>query len=597
MYNYRAPVRDTRFVFLELFDFAEHYQSIPDYNEVTEDLFNSIIEEGAKFAENELAPINQTGDEEGAQWENGVVRTPAGFKKAWDTYTEAGWPSMEYTEAEGGQGLPESLKLIVSEYMGTANWSWNSYTGFASAGTKCLRIGASQELRDKVIPKYVSGEWLGTMCLTEPHCGTDLGMLRTKATPNDDGTYNITGTKIFITAGDHDFTENIIHLVLARLEGAPEGTKGISLFLVPKVNFDGPNEGVSNNVNCASIEKKMGIKGSATCVLNFDGSRGYLIGPENRGLPTMFPMMNTARVGTGLQGLCHAELGLQKSVAYAKDRLQMRSVKGPANPDGPADPIIVHPDVRRMLLTQKAIAEGGRMMTAHCTKLVDIYNAESTDEEARKAADLQLSFITPIEKAFLTELGFESANLGMQCYGGHGYIREWGLEQNVRDARIAMLYEGTTGIQALDLLGRKVLGTQGKAAQATAAEIMAFCKENADHPYAKTITSLLERFQKMTMAIGMKAMQDPDEVGAASVDFLMFSGYLLFAYYWAKAAVTAEAKLAAGTTDTDFYNSKVKTAEFFFSKMLPRVETYEASIANGGGSLMSMTEDEFLAHI
>ena len=597
MYDYRAPIRDTRFVYLELFDFAKHYQSIPEYREVTEELFNSIIEEGAKFAEKELAPLNQIGDEEGARWENGVVRTPAGFKTAWDTYKEAGWPSMEYREEEGGQGLPESLKFVVSEYMGTANWSWGSYTGFASAGTKCLRTGASQELRDKVIPKYVSGDWLGTMCLTEPHCGTDLSLLRTKATPNDDGTYSITGTKIFITAGDHDFTENIIHLVLARIEGAPDGVKGISLFLIPKVNFDGPNEGVANNVNCASIEKKMGIKGSATCVMNFDGARGYLIGPENRGLNTMFPMMNTARVGTGLQGLCHAELGLQKSVAYAKDRLQMRSVKGAAKPDAPADPIIVHPDVRRMLLTQKAIAEGGRMMTAHCTKLVDLYNAESTDEDTRKAVDLQLSFITPIVKAFLTELGFESANLGMQCYGGHGYIREWGLEQNVRDARIAMLYEGTTGIQALDLLGRKVLGTQGKAAEATAAEIVMFCKDNPEHPYAQTIMSLLGRFQKMTMEIGSKALQDPDEVGAASVDFLMFSGYLLFAYYWAKAAIMAEEKLAAGSTDTDFYQSKIKTAEFFFSKMLPRVETYEKSIFNGGESLMSMSEDEFLAHI
>ena len=595
MYEYKAPVRDTKFVCFELFDFDSHYQQTgqPDLNA---DLLGSILEEAAKFAESELAPLNATGDAEGCVLESHGVKTPSGFKQAWETYKDNGWPGLEFQESEGGQGLPESVRILINEYFGTANWAWNSLIGFGAAGSKSLRAHASPDLIEKVIPKYASGENLGTMCLTEPHCGTDLGLLRTKAVATGDGRYSITGTKIFITSGDHDLTDNIVHLVLARIEGAPAGTKGISLFVVPKLHLEGPHEGSSNGVSCGAVEHKMGIKGSSTCMLNFDDAVGYLVGEENRGLPAMFPMMNAARIGTGQQGMCHAELGLQKSVGYAKDRLQMRGANGPVLQNSPADPIIVHPDVRRMLLTQKAIAEGGRMMVAYCAKLVD-QAALHPEEAVRASANQQLAFLTPIVKAFLTELGFESANLGMQCFGGHGYIREWGVEQNVRDARIAMLYEGTTGIQALDLLGRKVLGSGGKLAAMTVDEIQAFLAAAPDHQHSKALGEQLARILTLTQTIGTAAATDANEVGAASVDYLMVWGYTLMAYFWARAARTAEQALANGASDQTFYGSKIKTANFYFEKILPRSLAHEAQATNGASVLMEVSEDEFLAHI
>ena len=410
MYEYKAPQRDTHFVYQDLFDFSSHYQSLAKYEEVTPELWSSIVAEGARFAENVVAPLNQSGDEQGCSWNEGAVTTPGGFREAYQQYQQAGWPSLDFEPEEGGQGLPESLKVVLGEYLGTANYAWSSLIGFGWAASKSLRAYASRELCEMYIPKYCTGEWLGTMCLTESHCGTDLGLMRTRAVPNADGSYSITGTKIFITSGDHDLTDNIVHLVLARLEGAPAGTAGISVFVVPKFLDDNGKPGERNGVQCGSIEHKMGIKGSATCVMNFDEARGYLVGEPNQGLRAMFLMMNAARVGTGMQGLGHAEMGLQKSAAYAQERLQMRSLGGPKNPDGPADAIIVHPDVRRMLLTQKAIAEGGRMLVAYCARLIDIYNAHENPEE-RKRADQQLSFLTPVVKAFLTELGFESASL------------------------------------------------------------------------------------------------------------------------------------------------------------------------------------------
>lgn len=594
MYDYKAPVRDTEFVCFEMFDFEKHYEALG--YDVNQEFFMAITKEAAKFCEEEVAPIWQQGDTEGVKWDDGEVTTPTGFKEAYKLFAESGWQSLDYKEDEGGQGLPESLRVIMNEYTSTANFAWSSYTAFAWAGTKSLRSYAGKAIQEKYIPKFASGEWLGSMALTEPHCGTDLGMMRTKAVPAEDGSYKITGTKIFITAGEHDMTENIVHLTLARIEGGPEGTAGISLFVVPKfLSDDEGNLTERNNARCGSVEHKMGIKASATCVMNFDEATGYIVGQPHKGLQAMFLMMNAARVGTGLQGMAHAELGLQKSVGYARDRLQMRSLTGDKNPDGPADPIIVHPDVRRMLLTQKAIAEGGRMLVTYCTKLIDVSNAH-TDEAARAEADSQLSFITPIVKAFLTELGFESANLGMQCFGGHGYIKEWGMEQNVRDARISMLYEGTTGIQALDLVGRKVLATQGKAAMPLLNEIGEFCAANAGDAKVDQVAALLPRIQKLTETVGTKASNNPEEIGAASVDYLMFMGYVIFAYMWAKAALIAQAKIDAGDS-SDFYQAKVNTANFYFDKLLPRVETLEVSIQAGADSLMTMTEEQFLSHI
>jgi len=417
-------------------------------------------------------------------------------------------------------------------------------------------------------------------------------MLRTKAEPNADGSYNISGTKIFISAGEHDMADNIVHIVLARLPDAPAGTKGISLFIVPKFNVAEDGTVADRNaVSCGSLEHKMGIHGNATCVMNFDGAKGFLIGEENRGLNCMFTFMNTARLGTALQGVAHAELGFQKSLDYARDRLQMRALSGPKNPEGPADPIIVHPDVRRMLLTQKAFAEGGRMMVSYCGKIVDVINGG--DDAAAKEADQQLAFLTPIAKAFLTEVGFESANLGMQCFGGHGFISEWGAEQNVRDCRISMLYEGTTGIQALDLLGRKVLGSQGEAMKPFTKEVHKFCQANEGQPMATALAAANKRWGELTMDIGMKAMNNAEEVGAASVDYLMFSGYVTLGYFWALAANKAQEAIDAGKGDLEFYQAKVQTAEFYFARILPRIETLATTMTSGADNLLAMDADHF----
>jgi alkylation response protein AidB-like acyl-CoA dehydrogenase len=447
MPEYIAPQRDIRFVMNELLHSGDLYQTLPGCEEATEDLLNTIVAEAAKFSEEVLAPLNRSGDEEGCHWDDGVVTTPKGFREAYQQYVENGWPSLAAPLESGGQGLPSLLGVILNELTGTANWSWGMYPGLSHGAVRTIEHHGSDEQKEAYLGKLTSGEWTGTMCLTEAQCGSDLGLLRTKAEPQADGSYAITGTKIFISAGEHDLAENIIHIVLARLPDAPEGSKGISLFIVPKfnVNSDG-GLGERNSVRCDSIEHKMGIKASATCVMNFDGARGYLIGPPNKGLACMFTFMNTARLGTAVQGLAHGELAYQGALTYARERLSMRSVSGPKNPDGPADPIIVHPDVRRMLLTQKALAEGSRAFLYYLAQLGD--TAECAEGERAKEAEDLMALLTPIAKAFITETGFESANLGLQVYGGHGFIREWGMEQIVRDARIAMLYEGTTGIQA-----------------------------------------------------------------------------------------------------------------------------------------------------
>ena len=597
MSDYKAPLRDLHFNLFELFDYEAHYQSLPGYGEVNAELVTTILNEFDKFCSNILSPLNAVGDQEGCTWSDGEVATPSGFKEAYRQYVEAGWPALANEPAYGGQGLPQSLSIMLGEMRGTANWSWGMYPGLSHGAVNTIELHGTDSQKQRFLTPLVEGTWTGTMCLTEAHCGTDLGLLRTKAEPTADGSYQITGTKIFISSGEHDLTENIVHIVLARLPDAPMGVKGISLFIIPKFNVnDDGSMGERNTVRCGSIEHKMGIHGNATCVMNFDGAKGYLLGEPNQGLQAMFTFMNTARIGTALQGIAHMELGYQKSLAYAKDRLQMRSVTGPKNSDGPADPIIVHPDVRRMLLTQKALSEGGRMMVAYTGKLVDVIE-RGADEAERKAAEDMLSFMTPIAKAFLTETGFESANLALQCFGGHGYIKEWGVEQNVRDARIGMLYEGTTGIQALDFIGRKVLGSGGALLQNFTREIHHFCKDNAEvaelKEFVEPLQSLNKKWGELTLHIGTKAMENADEAGAASVDYLMFSGYACLAYFWAKAAVKAQAALALETSESEFYQAKLITAQFYYQRILPRTSACEAAILSGADNVMSLGVDAF----
>jgi len=599
MTTYKAPLRDMQFVMQDLLNIEKHYQSLPDCEEVNQELIDAILGEASKFSENIVAPLNAVGDQEGCQMlDNGEVKTPAGFKEAYQQYVEAGWPSLDQPSRYGGQDLPMSIGTTIREMTGTANWSWAMYSGLSHGAMETIDEHGSEEQKALFMEPLVSGRWTGTMCLTEAHCGTDLGLLKSKAEQAMDGTYRITGSKIFISSGEHDLAENIVHIVLARMPDSPPGTKGISLFIVPKFlpNEDG-SIGERNNVSCGVLEQKMGIHGNSTCLLNFDGATGYLIGEENRGLHYMFTFMNFARLGTGLQGLAHSELAFQNSLAYTRDRLQMRSLSGPKNPSGPADPIIVHPDVRRMLLTQKAFAEGGRALIYFASTQGDILT-KSDDPEARELANHVLGFLTPIIKAFLTETGFESANLGMQCFGGHGYIHEWGVEQNVRDARIAMLYEGTTGIQALDLLGRKVLGTRGKALAPVTSFILDFCKRSRNRkelrPYLKTLVRLTKLWKALTRKIGFAAMRNRDAVGAASVDYIMFSGYILLGVAWAASARAAYRRLEEGTSEEAFYRAKIQTAEFYFAKILPRTTSLLETMMTGPDSLMKMDEDQFM---
>lgn len=597
MPNYTAPLQDMRFALRNVLEYDSHFASLPSAEDATPDVVDAILEEGARFAQEVLSPLNAVGDLQGCKWQGGEVSTPEGFKDAYLQFVEGGWPSIAHPEEFGGQGLPESLGTIVNEMIGTANWAWSMYPGLSHGAMNTIDAHGTDEQKQQYLMRLVSGEWTGTMCLTESHCGTDLGLLKTRAEPKEDGSYAITGQKIFISAGEHDLAENIVHIVLARLPDAPAGTRGISLFIVPKFlpKVDG-DVGVRNSVSCGSIEHKMGIHGNATCVLNFDSAEGFLIGPPNRGLNCMFTFMNTARIGTAMQGLAHAELAFQGSLAYAKDRLQMRSLSGPAEPDKPADPIIVHPDVRRMLLTQKAFAEGNRMFLYHCAKLVDISLQGGSDAE-KAVAEQELALLTPIAKAFMTETGFEAANLGVQVFGGHGYIREWGMEQNVRDARISTLYEGTTGVQAIDLLGRKVLGSQGQILRVFTRQIHEFCETNADDPrmarFVRPLAKLNREWGELTTRIGMAAQQCREEAGAASVDYLMYSGYIVLAWFWARAALAAHQQLDADEGDSTFSSAKLFTARFYFERLLPRTQTLATTMNSGADNLMELDASHF----
>ena len=602
MPNYKVPMKDVLFLFNDVFDMQTLYEQVEGGDQATPDMIEAIFAEGAKFSENELAPLYQSGDE-GCVWDDGVVTTPAGFKEAYKTYIEAGWTSLTGTEDAGGQHLPSSVGLAVTEMITTANWAWAMYPGLSEGAIATLEDHGTEKQKSDYLTKLISGVWSGTMCLTEPHCGTDLGQMKTKAVPNEDGSYSVDGTKIFISAGEHDLTENIVHIVLAKLPDAPKGTKGLSLFIIPKFlpAADG-SVGERNGVRCGSIEHKMGIHGNGTAVLNFDGAKSFLIGEPHDGLNAMFTYMNVARIGTASQGVSAAERSYQGASAYARDRLAMRSISGVKNPEGPADAIIEHPDVRRMLLTQRAIAEGGRAMVTYASQFADVYRAGKT-EDAKKDAETRLGFCTPILKGFITELGVEAANHGVQVFGGHGYIKEWGMEQILRDSRIATLYEGTTGIQALDLVGRKVLMDKFKQLNAFTGEMLSFAKgfmpwtaagkNKAVRKQAWQVAKLAIRWRVLAYKLGAGAKKNPDSVGAGSVDFLMFSGYAYMAYMFARMSAVATAQLAAGEGDAIFLQEKLHTATFFFERILPRADMHAKTMKASADSVMAMPTEYF----
>jgi len=600
MSDFKSPLRDIRFVRNEVLDYPALWSRLPGCEDATPDMIDVILEELGKFCENEIQPLNQIGDQQGCTLNGDEVKTPDGFKEAYELFVESGWPSLSSSAEYGGQGLPVSLGIMMNEMLGTANWSWSMYTLLSHGAKVSLETHGDKELKDIYLPKLSTGAWTGTMCLTEPHCGTDLGLLRTKAVPQADGSYLVSGTKIFISSGEHDMAENIVHLVIGRTPDAPAGTKGISLFVVPKFvpNQDG-TLGERNTLACGSLERKMGIHGNSTCVMNFDGAKGYLVGELNKGLSYMFTMMNSARVGVAFQGLAHMEAALQSATSYARDRLQSRSLSGVKNPDGDADPIIVHPDVRRMLLTTKALAEGSRMLGHYCAQLLDVVEY-STDEKERKEADELLALMTPITKGFMTEVGFEGANLAMQVFGGHGYIAEWGVEQHVRDARIAMIYEGTNGIQALDLLGRKVLSNQGQTLRKFTKMIHKFCEANKDDDALKEFIEPLGKLNKewgdLTMNVGMRASQNLDELGGAAMDYMMYSGYVTLAYFWAQAAKVSQQALSNNSDEADFYQAKLQTAQFYYRRILPRTLSLAVTIQDGVDSLMSIDENQIAAN-
>jgi alkylation response protein AidB-like acyl-CoA dehydrogenase len=589
---YKAPLEDMRFVLHELYD-SKTVAELPGYEEFTPELMDSVLEEAAKFAEGVLFPINQSGDLQGCTYENGVVRTPDGFKEAYKAFAEAGWTAMASAPEFGGQGMPIASSMFVEEMLCSANVAFGLYPGLSHGAYLALYHHGSEEQKQTYLPNIVSGKWSGTMCLTEPHCGTDLGMLRTKAVPNDDGSYSLTGNKIFISAGEHDLTENIIHLVLARLPDAPAGVKGISLFVVPKfiVRDDG-TVGPRNGVNCTSIEHKMGIKASATCSISFDDAKGWLVGEPHKGLRAMFTMMNTERLSVGIQGLGVAEVAYQNAVNYARERIQGRSLTGAKNPEKQADPILVHPDVRRMLLTMRAYIEGCRALSGWVAREIDVLH-RSTDEDAKLIADDFTALLTPVVKALFTDLGFEIASTALQCYGGHGYIRDHGMEQYVRDARISMIYEGANGVQALDLVGRKLPQEGGRLLTRFLDPVMEFLDANADEdgmePFIAPVQAALEHLQMATGFVMEAGMSNHDEIGAASVDYLRLFGLVALGFMWARMAKIALPK----AEDGGFYQAKIGTAKFFMQRLLPQTGALLAAIQSGSEVMMEFADAAF----
>lgn len=588
---YKAPLENMRFVLNDVLN-AGQLAELPGYEQATPDLMDSILEEGAKVCEEVLFPLNQSGDAEGCTFDNGKVTTPKGFKDAYKTYTEGGWTALSAVPEFGGMGMPHLWNFVFMEMVCSANMSFGMYPGLSEGAYRALLHHGTDELKQTYLPKMVTGEWSGTMCLTEPHCGTDLGLIRTKAIPNTDGSYKITGTKIFISAGEHDLTSNIIHLVLAKLPDAPEGAKGISLFIVPKFM---PDTNTANHATCGSIEHKMGIKASSTCVMNFDNSIGWLVGEPHKGLRAMFTMMNAARLGVAMQGLGLAEVSWQNGLAYARDRLQMRALDGVKFPDKPADPIIVHPDVRKMLLTSKAFCEGARALSYWVGMNLDIAE-KHPDPIKRQESDDLVALLTPVIKAYQTDMGFDVANLAVQIHGGHGYIREYGVEQYARDARIAMIYEGTNGVQALDLVGRKMGQNYGRLLRRFFHPVLEFIESNQENaalaPYIMPLAKAFAKLQQASVQIAMKGLKDPNEAGAASTDYLRMFALVAVGFMWARMAKIALEKQAE---KPEFYATKLKTATFFMERMLPEVESRFRMVMAGAKPLMDMSESEFAA--
>ncbi len=595
---YKAPVEDTLFLLNDVFA-IERYNNLPGFADATPDVIEAVLGEGAKLCEEVLQPLNLSGDKEGCtRHADGRVSTPKGFKAAHEAYAQGGWIGLAMDPDYGGQGLPYTLGAVMNEFSSSANMAFAMYPGLTMGAIAALNVHGSDEQKRTYLPKMIEGVWSGTMNLTEPHCGTDLGLIKTKAVPNGDGSYSITGTKIFISAGEQDITENIIHLVLARIEGAPAGVKVISLFVVPRnaIGADG-SVGENNHVSCGSIEHKMGIHGNATCVMNYDGAKGWLIGTENKGLNAMFVMMNEARLGVAIQGLAQSEVAYQNAVAYAKDRIQGRSLTGAKSPDKAADPIIVHPDVRRTLMSIKAFNEAARAFVLWNALKSDIAH-RSGDEAERQAADDQLGLMTPVLKGVLTDVGFDNAVKAQQMFGGHGYIAEWGMEQFVRDARIAMIYEGANGVQAMDLVGRKLGRDGGRAIMAFFNEVGGFIKENGEDevlkPLLAPLAASLGHLQQATMWFMNNALAKPDNAGAGATDYMHLLGLVSLGYMWAKMARVAQDKLKAGANGaTERMNTKLVTARFFMERSLPETAAHLARITSGADSTMALSAEQF----
>ncbi|BFM15527.1 phenylacyl-CoA dehydrogenase [Maricurvus nonylphenolicus] len=591
MAEYKVPVRDIEFAFHDVLDLTAHYQQLPGAEEVDRDFIGAVMTEAAKFSEDVLAPLNQSGDQQGCQWNDTVVTTPDGFKDAYQQFVDNGWPALAQDVEKGGQGLPMSLQMSVYEMLISANLAWGLYPTITWGAVTTIEAHGTDEQKRLFLPEMIAGRWTGTMCLTESHCGSDLGLLRTKAEPNADGSYNITGNKIFISSGEHDMADNIVHVTLARLPDAPAGTKGISLFLVPKFHINGDGSiGERNSVSCGSIEHKMGIHGNATCVINFDNAKGYLIGPENRGLNCMFTFINESRVDVCLQAHGQIERSYQGALSYARERLQMKAIPR-VDKEKPADPIIAHPEIRRLLLTQRSFSEGARLMAYDLARLVDLVRSGS--EEEKHQAEAALGFLTPIAKGFITEAAIEATSHGVQVYGGHGFIQEWGMEQLSRDVRITAIYEGTTAIQGLDLITRKILADDQVQYQRYLTEIKQFCATNKAEldSLMDTYLQYLATWEQTTARVLEASLKDLNEANAAAVDFLMLSGYVVMGYYLVRAAVTAKANLA---DDNDgYYQSKMDNAVFFVSKIMPRIHGLQKQIEAGTECYMTLAGKDF----
>jgi alkylation response protein AidB-like acyl-CoA dehydrogenase len=595
MIVYKAPLEDLRFLLYELLDYEGAVTSLPGYEEAGRELADSILAEAGRFCEKELLPLNQRGDLEGCVFANGKVQTPRGFKEAYKKFTAAGWPGLVCAREDGGQGLPMIFQLILDELISSTNLSFGIYAGLTNMAYQLLQRHGGEEQKRLILPKLAAGVWSGTMCLTEAHCGSDLGLIRTRAEPESEGTYKITGTKIFISGGEQDLTENIIHMVLARLPQAPTGTSGLSLFIVPKLLFNKDGKcGAQNRVSCVSVEQKMGIRASATCVLNFDGAVGYLVGEPHRGMRIMFTMMNAARLAVGIQGLGLAETAYQSATAYARERLQGRSLSGPKHADQPADPIMVHPDIRKMLLTMRAFIQGARALVLW-TSVAHGRAARHRDLEERLAAEELVSLMTPIIKAFIADIGVEATNLGLQVFGGAGYIRDTGIEQLVRDARIAQIYEGTNGIQALDLAGRKLFQQNGRLLRRFFYPVSEFVEENSQpaelQPFVLPLRQSLGWLQEATLWLAEQGLTDRDEIGAAASDYLRMFALVVLAYMWARMAKVALGKL--GGEKDGFYRAKVSTARFYMSRLLPQTPGLLVALKSGAAPIMEFREEWF----